>query len=160
MRPSFVREAKKFSASYKKNELALTHLWKTPYAATLFYIFHTGQIFKFPVPGQEGDSERLRNRISDTIDQRKFSSFLWIFPSHSSCTEILPVPWMGQPHAVPDLRTDFLCSIRVVPGYCISKLAKIKFSCHEHGCFILTIRWGAFQQFNNRLGIGKKGYHD
>ena len=57
---------------------------------------------------------------------------------------------------MPDLRTDFLCSIRVVPGDSISKLAKIKFSCHEYGCFILTIGRGAFQQFNNRIGIGEK----
>ena len=71
--------------------------------------------------------------------------------------EILMITWMGQPHAVPDPRTDLLCSIRKVPGNCISKLAKIEFGGHEHGCFILAISRGAFQQFNNRVGIGKKG---
>ena len=133
---------------------------KIPDTVTLFYIFNIGQVFKLPVTGQEGDSERLCNRISNTINKRKFSSFLRIFPSHSSCTDILPFSWMGQTHTVPDLQTNFLCSIRVVPGNSICKLAKIKFSGYQDCGFILPIGRRAFQQFNNCIRIGKKGSHD
>ena len=56
---------------FKKNVIGAGRVRQASgkHAAMLFYIFHTGQIFKLPVAGQEGDCERLRNRISNAIDQ-------------------------------------------------------------------------------------------
>ena len=87
-------------------------------------LLRQGLVKKLPVTGQEGNGERFRNRISHTIDERKFSPFLRICPSHPCRTEILQIPRMEQPHAVSDLRADLLCIVWIVPGNRIGKFKK------------------------------------